>query len=50
VSAEARATSGEPIWEATTRYLRAKKTIPPVALNLPVVEGMAGDPGMAASP
>jgi hypothetical protein len=33
-----------------TRYLRAKKTIPPLALNVPVIEGMAGNPGMAASP
>ena len=50
VSAEARAAGGEPIWDVMTRYLRAKKTIPPLALNVPVVEGMAGNPGMAASP
>jgi sulfur-oxidizing protein SoxB len=50
VSAEARAAGGEPIWDVMTRYLRAKKTIPPLALNIPVVEGMAGNPGMAASP
>ena len=50
VSAEARLAGGEPIWDVMTRYLRAKKTIPPLALNVPVVEGMAGNPGMAASP
>jgi sulfur-oxidizing protein SoxB len=47
VSEEARAAGGEPIWNVMTRYLRAKKTIPPLALNVPKVEGVAGNPGMA---
>ena len=29
------------------RYLKAEKTIKPLALNLPKVEGVAGNPGMA---
>jgi len=49
VSAEARVAGGEPIWDVMTRYLRAKKTIAPLALNVPVVEGMAGNPGIAAA-
>ena len=48
VSEEARAAGGEAIWDVVARYLRAKKTIPPRTLNLPVIEGMAGNPGMSA--
>ena len=47
VSEDARAAGGEPIWDVMARYLRAKKTIPPLALNVPRVEGAAGNPGMA---
>ena len=47
VSEEARAAGGEPIWDVVARYLRAKKTIAPITLNLPKIEGMAGNPGMA---
>jgi sulfur-oxidizing protein SoxB len=47
VSEEAKAAGGEPIWDVMTRYLRAQKTIKPLKLNLPKVEGMAGNPGMA---
>ncbi len=47
VSEEARAAGGEPIWDVIARYLRAQKTITPRALNLPQVEGAAGNPGMA---
>jgi S-sulfosulfanyl-L-cysteine sulfohydrolase len=46
VSEEARAAGGEPIWEVMTRYLRGKKTIPPLAQNVPKIEGVAGNPGM----
>ena len=46
VSEEARAIGGEPIWDVMARYLRAKKTIPPLALNVPKVEGAAGNPGI----
>ena len=48
VSEEARAAGGEAIWDVVARYLRAQKTIPPRTLNLPVIEGMAGNPGMSA--
>ena len=47
VSEEAKAAGGEPIWDVMTRYLKAQKTIKPLKLNLPKVEGMAGNPGMA---
>jgi sulfur-oxidizing protein SoxB len=47
VSAEARAAGGEPIWDLCARYLRARKSIPPRKLNLPVIVGMEGNPGMA---
>lgn len=46
VSEEARAIGGEPIWDVMARYLRAKKTIPPLTLNVPKVEGAAGNPGI----
>jgi sulfur-oxidizing protein SoxB len=46
VSEEARAAGGEPIWDVISRYLRAKKTVPPLALNVPKVEGVAGNPGI----
>ena len=48
VSEEAKNAGGEAIWDVVARHLRAKKTIPPRTLNLPVVEGMAGNPGMSA--
>jgi len=47
VSEEAKAAGGEPIWDLMARYLRAQKTIAPRKLNLPKVEGVAGNPGMA---
>ena len=47
VSEDAKAAGGEPIWDVMARYLRAQKAIKPLVLNLPVVEGMAGNPGMA---
>jgi sulfur-oxidizing protein SoxB len=47
VSEEARAAGGEPVWEVMARYLRRTKTIKPVTLNLPKVEGAEGNPGMA---
>jgi sulfur-oxidizing protein SoxB len=47
VSEEARANGGEAIWDVMARYLRAQKTIKPPVLNLPKVEGMSGNPGMA---
>jgi sulfur-oxidizing protein SoxB len=47
VSEEAKAAGGEPVWDLIARYLRAKKTVPRLPLNLPKVEGVAGNPGMA---
>ena len=47
VSEEAKAAGGEPIWDVMARYLKSRKTIKPLMLNLPQVEGMAGNPGMA---
>ncbi|HLW12668.1 MAG TPA: thiosulfohydrolase SoxB, partial [Casimicrobiaceae bacterium] len=47
VAEEARAAGGEPIWEVAARYLRAKKTITPRAPNVPKLEGVAADPGLA---
>ncbi len=47
VSEEARAAAGEPVWDVIARYLRVKKTVPPLALNLPKVEGVARNPGIA---
>ena len=44
VSEEAKAAGGEPIWDVMARYLRAQKTIAPRTLNLPQVEGVAGNP------
>ncbi len=47
VSEEAKAAGGEPVWDVMARYLRAQKVIKPLKLNLPEVEGVAGNPGMA---
>jgi sulfur-oxidizing protein SoxB len=47
VSEDARAAGGEPIWEVCARYLRARKTIAPRTLNLPFIEGVRGNPGIA---
>jgi sulfur-oxidizing protein SoxB len=38
---------GEPIWDVVVRYLKDKKTIAPRRLNLPRLEGVAGNPGLA---
>jgi sulfur-oxidizing protein SoxB len=46
VSEDARAAGGEAIWDVMARYLRAQKRIGKVALNVPRVEGAAGNPGM----
>jgi sulfur-oxidizing protein SoxB len=37
---------GEPVREVVGKYLRDKKVIPPRRLNLPRLEGVAGDPGL----
>jgi sulfur-oxidizing protein SoxB len=38
---------GEPIWDVVVRYLKDKKVIAPRKLNLPRLEGVAGNPGLA---
>jgi sulfur-oxidizing protein SoxB len=47
VSEEAKAAGGEPVWDVCARYLRAQKTVTPRKLNVPVIEGMQGNAGMA---
>jgi sulfur-oxidizing protein SoxB len=47
VSEEARAANTEPVWEVMARYLRAQKTIKARPLNLPKLEGVAGNPGIS---
>ncbi|MEP7274776.1 MAG: thiosulfohydrolase SoxB [Betaproteobacteria bacterium] len=47
VSEEARAAGGEPVWEVVARYLKAHKTIKPRVLEVPVLQGVAGNPGLA---
>ncbi len=38
---------GEPIWEVVTSYLRDRRTIAPVTLNLPKLVGVDGNAGIA---
>jgi sulfur-oxidizing protein SoxB len=38
---------GEPVWEVVARYLRDRKVVGPRRLNLPKLEGVAGNPGLA---
>ena len=38
---------GELIWDLVAGYMRSKKVIKPVKLNLPQLKGMQGNPGMA---
>ena len=47
VAEEAKAAGGEPIWDLVARNLRARKTVAPPKLNLPTLDGMAGNPGIA---
>jgi sulfur-oxidizing protein SoxB len=47
VSEEARAAGGEPVWDVVARWVRAQKRVAPRVLNVPALEGVAGDPGMA---
>jgi sulfur-oxidizing protein SoxB len=47
VAEEARAAGGEPVWEVVARYLRAQKTIGRPRLNLPAIQGVGADPGVA---
>jgi sulfur-oxidizing protein SoxB len=38
--------SGEPIWDVVTKYLRDRKSVAPVKLNLPRLVGMEGNAGI----
>jgi sulfur-oxidizing protein SoxB len=38
---------GEPIWDVVVRYLKDKKVVAPRRLNLPRLEGVAGNSGLA---
>ena len=37
---------GEPIWDVVTTYLRDRKTLPPVKLNMPRLVGVEGNAGL----
>jgi len=39
--------TGEPVWDVVSRYLRERKTIAQVRLNLPRLVGIERDPGIA---
>jgi sulfur-oxidizing protein SoxB len=43
----AQGASGEPIWDVVSRYLRDRKTIPPLKLNQPRLIGVEGNRGIA---
>ena len=46
VSEDARKAGGEPIWDLMAKYLRATKTVKPLALNLPRLKGVDGNSGI----
>jgi len=46
-SEEAKAAGGEPVWDVVARHLRAQRTVKPRTLNLPELQGVAGNPGIA---
>jgi sulfur-oxidizing protein SoxB len=48
VSEQALPAGGEPVWEVVARYLRARKTVPPLRPNVPVLKGVDGDRGLAS--
>ena len=39
---------GEPVWEVVARYLRARKTVPPLRPNVPLLKGVGGDRGLGS--
>jgi sulfur-oxidizing protein SoxB len=47
VSEAAKTAGTEPIWDLMARYLRGRKVIEPVRLELPRLKGIDGDAGMA---
>ena len=44
---EASKNAGPPIWDVVETYLKARKTIKPMAINNPKLLGMQGNPGLA---
>jgi sulfur-oxidizing protein SoxB len=38
---------GEPIWDVVASYLRGRKSVPPLAVNLPRLRGVKGNPGIS---
>jgi sulfur-oxidizing protein SoxB len=38
---------GEPIWDVVSKYLRGQKVLKAPKLNVPVIKGMKGNPGLA---
>jgi sulfur-oxidizing protein SoxB len=44
---EGQRNSGEPVWDVLIRYLRDKKTIPPLQGSTPRLVGVQGNPGLA---
>ncbi len=47
VSEEAKQAGGEPIWDLMAKYLRERKVVKPLALNLPRLKGVDGNLGIA---
>jgi len=47
VAEEARAAGGPPVWDVVARWLRTQKTVKPRVLELPKLDGVAGNPGLA---
>lgn len=48
VAEESRNMPGEAIWDVVARNLRNQKTIKPVRINQPQLQGMSGNPGIEA--
>ena len=46
VSEAARDKGGEPIWDLVARYLRSEKVVKVSSPNVPILKGVAGNPGM----
>ena len=47
VGEDAKAAGGEPVWDVVARYLRAQKAITPRAPDVPKLQGIGADPGLA---
>ncbi len=47
VSEAAKQAGGEPIWDVMAKYLKDRKVVKPLTLNLPRLKGVEGNPGIA---